>query len=106
MKNSFSILFDLATNKMATVAEMYSLGWGEEGEARKWRRRLLVWEEETVRECCDVLSNIVLQPNHSDRWIVHLHASNNYNVTSAYNHLLTSTSNNLTVTHMTEIWNK
>ena len=41
MKNSFSRFFDLATNKMATVAEMYSLGWGEEGEAWKWRRRLL-----------------------------------------------------------------
>jgi hypothetical protein len=28
LKNSFSRLFDLATNKMATVAEMYSLGRG------------------------------------------------------------------------------
>jgi len=35
-----------------------------------------------------------------------LHASNSYKVTSAYNHLLTFTSNNLAVTHMTEIWNK
>jgi len=32
LKNRFSRLFDLATNKMATTAEMYSLGW-EEGEA-------------------------------------------------------------------------
>jgi len=41
LKNSFSRLSDLATNKMATAAEMYSLGWGEEGEAWKWRCRLL-----------------------------------------------------------------
>ena len=59
-----------------------------------------------MRECCDILSNIVLQPTHLDRWIWHLHASSSYNVTSAYNHMLTSTSNNLEVTHITEIWNK
>ena len=70
---------------------MYALGCVEEGEAWKWRRRLFAWEEEKVRECCDILTNIVLQPNHSDMWIWHLHASSNYNVTSAYNHLLTPT---------------
>jgi len=59
-----------------------------------------------VWECCDILSYIVLQPTHLDRWIWHLHASNGYKVTNAYNHLLTSTSNNLAITHMTEIWNK
>jgi len=53
LKNSFSRLFDLAINKMTTVTEMYSLGWGEDGEAWKWRRRLLAWEEEKVRECCN-----------------------------------------------------
>jgi len=31
LKKSFCRLFDLATDKMATVAEMYSLGWGVEG---------------------------------------------------------------------------
>ena len=58
-----------------------------------------------MRECCDILTNIVLQPNHSDRWIWHLHASSKYTVTSAYNHLLTPTSNNLAI-HTSEIWNK
>ena len=91
---------------MATVAEMYSLGWGVEGVVWQWRRRLLAWEEEKVRECCNILSNIVLQPTHPDRWIWHVHASSSYTVTSAYNHMLTSTSNNLAVTHITEIWNK
>jgi len=32
LKNSFGCLFDLAINKMATVAEMYSLGWGKRGK--------------------------------------------------------------------------
>jgi len=41
LKNSFSRLFVLTTNQMATVAEMYLLAWGEEGEAWKWRRPLL-----------------------------------------------------------------
>ncbi|XP_039688540.1 uncharacterized protein [Medicago truncatula] len=42
-------------------------------------------------------------PTNSDRWIWHLHVSNSYNITSAYNHLLTFTGNNLAVTHMIEI---
>jgi len=44
------------------------IGWGEEGEARKWRRKLLIWEEEQVRDSCELLSNIVLQPNIHDKW--------------------------------------
>jgi len=41
LKNSFSHLFCLVVNKMSTVAEMFSLGWEEDGETWKWRRRLL-----------------------------------------------------------------
>ena len=29
----FSRLFDLAMNKLSTVADMFSLGWEEEGDA-------------------------------------------------------------------------
>ena len=32
LKNSFGRLFYLATNKMATVAEMYLLEWGKRGK--------------------------------------------------------------------------
>jgi hypothetical protein len=60
---------------MATVTEMYSLGWGGEGEVWKGRRRLLAWEEEHVRECSDILTNIVLQSNIPDMWLWHLHVS-------------------------------
>jgi len=36
----FRRLFDLADNKLVFVAEMHFLGWGVDGEAWKWRRRL------------------------------------------------------------------
>jgi len=36
----------LFENKSAFVAEMYRLGWGDGGEAWKWKTRLLAWEEE------------------------------------------------------------
>jgi len=33
----FRRLFDLSENKWLTVAQMFELGWGEGGEAWKWR---------------------------------------------------------------------
>jgi len=47
-----------------TVAYMFALDWGEDGEAWKWRRRLLAWEEELVGECKNLLHNVTL---HVDR---------------------------------------
>jgi hypothetical protein len=82
LKSSFSCLFDLTNNKMAIVTEMCSLEWGEGGEAWKWRRQLLTWEEDQVRECCVILYNT------SDNWLLHLHTSHQYNVTSVYNYLV------------------
>jgi len=35
----FMRLFDLVENKSSTVADMFSLRWGEGGEAWKWWRR-------------------------------------------------------------------
>jgi len=54
---------------MATVVDLYALGWREEGEAWQWRRTLLVWEEEQARECSDLLTNIILQSSIFDRWL-------------------------------------
>ena len=34
-------LFDLAETRWCTVAEMFSLGWGAEGDAWVWRRQLV-----------------------------------------------------------------
>ena len=42
----FRRLYDLSIHKDLSVGEMHALGWGEDGEAWRWRRRLLAWEEE------------------------------------------------------------
>jgi len=64
----FARLFELTTNKMSTVADMYSRGWEEGGESWSWRRRLWVWEEEMLEECRLLLDNVFVQSNVSDRW--------------------------------------
>ncbi|GAU42012.1 hypothetical protein TSUD_236790 [Trifolium subterraneum] len=40
LSERFGRLFDLAGNKLRTVAEMFSLGWGVDGGAWEWRRQL------------------------------------------------------------------
>jgi len=64
----FSRLFELAENRWISVEDMSQLGWGEGGDAWKWKRRLFVWEEENVRECISLLHNIVLHANVVDKW--------------------------------------
>jgi hypothetical protein len=63
---SFRRLFDLAENKLISVSEMCSLGWGVEGNGWRWRRGLRAWEEELLRECVARLSNVSLQVNEKD----------------------------------------
>ncbi|PNX70724.1 receptor-like kinase, partial [Trifolium pratense] len=58
----------LSETKLHTVAEIFSLGWGMDGAAWVWRRQLGAWEEEMLRECQILLSNISLQAQYSDRW--------------------------------------
>jgi len=60
LKDRFSHIFYLSDNKLATVSDMFLLGWGEGGEVWKWHRRLLAWEEELGRKCCVILLPIVL----------------------------------------------
>jgi len=45
-RERFSRLFELVVDKWVSVYNMCQLGWGEYGEAWKWRRRLFAWEEE------------------------------------------------------------
>jgi len=52
---------------------MHSLGWGEGGDAWKWRRRLLALEDEHVKECCELLHSIVLQVDMVHKWLWQLH---------------------------------
>jgi hypothetical protein len=66
---------------------MQSLGWGDSGEAWKWRIRLFAWEEELLRESVTRLSNVVLQVMVLDRWIWKLHSSQRHTVKNAYKNL-------------------
>lgn len=59
----FSRLFNLVENKLASITKMNKLGWGGNGEAWKWRRRLFAWDEELV---VSVLSG---QPQLFCNWI-------------------------------------
>jgi hypothetical protein len=56
----FKRLFDLSVHQNLTVGAMHTLGWGEDGEAWRWRRRLFAWEEELVVVIRNLLSNITL----------------------------------------------
>ncbi|GAU27449.1 hypothetical protein TSUD_161350 [Trifolium subterraneum] len=85
----FGRLYDLAENKLRTVAEMYSLGWRVDGEAWEWRRPLWVWEEEMLGECQSLFANLSLQTHSSDRWQWQPDPDAGYTVRSAYQ-LLTS----------------
>jgi len=85
----FRRLFDLAENKLHSVATMFSLGWGEDENTWQWRRRLWVWEEELLAECRMLLSNVILQVDVSDRWQWLSDVVRGYLVRSAY-HFLTS----------------
>ena len=80
----FARLFDLATNKLSTIADMCTLGWEEEGEAWSWRRRLWAWEEDMLGECGALLNNVVVQSNVSDRWQWDSDPYEGYSVRGAY----------------------
>ena len=74
----FTCLFYISTNKSSTVADMFSLGREEGGETWSWRRRLWAWEKEMVVECRNLLNNIVLQSDVSDRWQWYLDIAGGY----------------------------
>lgn len=45
------------------------------GEAWKWHRWLLAWEEELVEECKTLLQNVSLQVDNEDYWCWNLDMS-------------------------------
>ena len=61
LKIKFPRLFDLALNKESLVEDMRRILGAKGGGDGLWRRCLLAWEEESVRECSVLLHNIVLQ---------------------------------------------
>ena len=68
LRRRFGRLFDLATNKLISVADMFELGWEEGGEAWRWRRRLWTWEEEMLEVCRQLLDGVTVQANIIDMW--------------------------------------
>ncbi|GAU49132.1 hypothetical protein TSUD_406970 [Trifolium subterraneum] len=85
----FGRLFDLAENKSCSVAEMFSLGWEEGGEAWAWRRQLWAWEEEEMlRECQTLLLNFSFQVQTSDYWQWKPDLDSGYSVCGAYRYPL------------------
>lgn len=84
LRFKFPRLFDLAVDKVCTVAAMEREGWDVGGGAWVWRRRLFAWEEESVRECSFLLHNCVLQVNAIDKWSWTIDPSHGYSVKEAY----------------------
>jgi len=68
LRCKFPCLFDLAVSKECTVEDMCRAGWEVGGGGWEWRGRLLAWEEDSVKECSALLSNVVLQVNAHDSW--------------------------------------
>jgi hypothetical protein len=63
------------------------VGWEQGGNGWVWRRRLLAWEEESVRECGSLLNNVVLQENIQDQWRWLLNPIHGYSVSGTYRYL-------------------
>jgi len=90
LRLKFPRLFDLAMFKEVTVEEMWRQGWEDGGLAWVWRRRLLAWEEEGVRECSVLLHNIFLQDTIHDTWKWTLDPIHGYSVRESYRYIMRS----------------
>jgi len=88
LRERFRRLFDLSVYKYKMVADMCLLGWGEGGDAWGWRRRLLAWEEDLMKECISLLSNVTLQETTSDVWQWRPNVVNGYTVCDVYHMLM------------------
>jgi len=84
----FRRLYDLSIHKDLSVGEMHALGWGEDGEAWRWRRRLLAWEEELVVEIRNLLTNVTLQDTELDVWLWRPNSDDGYTVRGVYQMLM------------------
>ena len=70
-----------------------------------WRRGILVWEEESVRECSFLLNNVVLQDNVTDnlKWL--LEPIQGYSARVTY-HILTTTHEVFDGGRISNVWHK
>jgi len=105
LRLKFSRLFALSVSKESTVEEMLRLGWEEDGLAWVWRRRLLAWEEGSVRECAAMSNNLVLQENVHDTWRWQLDPICGYSVKKSYRYI-TNSEMTLDRTLANDVWLK
>ena len=87
LRLQFSRLYELSVHKECLVEDMSRLGWEEGGNVWGWRRRMLAWEEESVRECSALLNNVILQDNIQDSWKWLLDPLHGYSVRGTYRFL-------------------
>ena len=69
------------------MSDMCHLGWGMDGEAWRWRRRLFAWEEGLLGDLMLLLQNVNLQVDTVDRWRWALESTRTFSVRSAYKFL-------------------
>ena len=84
---------------------MARLGWEEKGNALGWRRRLLAWEEDSVRECVVLLNNVILQDNIQDFWRWMVDPIHGYSVHGTYR-FLTFAIEPVTESEINNVWHK
>jgi len=87
------------------VEDMAKLGWEVGGHSWVWRRRLMAWEEESVRECSVLLSNVVLQENIQDHWRWVLDPIHGYSVSGTYRYL-SSAAEPMATSAFNDVWDK
>jgi hypothetical protein len=88
-----------------SVFDMCQLGWGVDGEAWRWRRRLFAWEEDMVGERTLLLQNVILQVGKDDRWLWTLEPSHAFSVRSVYKFLTIQFPIDLSVV-VSSLWHK
>jgi hypothetical protein len=101
----FSRLYELSVHKDVLVEEMARLGWEVGGSGWVWRRRLMAWEEDSVRECASLLNNVVLQENNPNQWRWLLDPIHGYTVSGTYR-FLTTIVDHAVAGVLNDVWHK
>jgi len=105
LKLQFSRLYELSVHKECSVEDMARLRWEEGGNAWGWRRRLMAWEEVSVREFSVLLTNVILQENIQDHWRWLLDPIHGYLVHGTYR-FLTSAEEPMFTSDYNDVWHK
>jgi len=100
----YSRLYDLTMFKGEFVFHLSQFGWGDDGGAWRWRRRLFA-REELVGELILLLCNVTLQVNKVDRWLWTLETTKSFTVRSVYNYLTAQLLTD-TLVPVSSLWHK